>query len=508
MAVKRIKSALISVFHKEGLAPVVRALQELGVRIYSTGGTQRFIESLDVPVGAVEELTSYPSILDGRVKTLHPKVFGGILARRETAHLDQLVQYAIPEIDLVIVDLYPFESTVASTGDEDEIIEKIDIGGIALIRAAAKNFKDVVVVPSRADYETLLHLLDAGEGNTDLTARRELAKRAFAVSSHYDTAIFHYFNRSNEDFVFKHSIPQQQQLRYGENPHQKGVFYGNLADKFEKLHGKALSYNNLVDIDAAAGVMAEFVDEPPTFAVLKHTNTCGLATRPTVLEAWQAALAGDNISAFGGILISNRAIDAVTARAIDEIFYEVLIAPAFDAEALEYLRRKKTRILLRMKENSVNHRVFKVLLNGVIEQDNDLSMEMPDTWGQMTIKQPGSGEIADLLFANKCVKHLKSNGIALIKNRQLVGMGCGQTSRVDALRQAIEKAGKFGFGLDGAVMASDAFFPFADCVEMAHQAGITAVIQPGGSKRDQDSIDYCNEHGLSMVSTGVRHFKH
>ncbi len=508
MSTKKIKSALISVYHKDGLEPIVEQLNAIGVKIYSTGGTQRFIESLGIAVEAVEDLTTYPSILDGRVKTLHPKVFGGILARREPSHQIQLGQYEIPEIDLVIVDLYPFEETVATTDDESTIIEKIDIGGIALIRAAAKNFNDVTVIASREEYSYLLQLLKDGNGQIERSARQILARRAFAVSSHYDTAIFHYFSRNSNDFVFKHSMGAGQQLRYGENPHQEGVFYGDLAEKFDKLHGKALSYNNLVDVDAAVNIMSEFQDAAPTFAVLKHTNTCGLATRATVFEAWKAALAGDNISAFGGILISNTGIDLVTAQAIDEIFYEVLIAPEFDSDALAFLQKKKTRILLRIKDPSLGNRIFKSLLNGVIEQENDLSIEGASVWEHMTTKRPTEGEAKDLLFANKCVKHLKSNGIALIKDEQLVGMGCGQTSRVDALKQAIAKAQKFGFDLTGAVMASDAFFPFPDCVEIANQAGITAVIQPGGSKRDQDSIDYCNKHGMAMVKTGVRHFKH
>jgi phosphoribosylaminoimidazolecarboxamide formyltransferase/IMP cyclohydrolase len=509
MSKKQIQSALISVYHKEGLEPIVEELKRLGVKIYSTGGTQKFIEGLGAPVTAVEDITSYPSILDGRVKTLHPKVFGGILARREESHLSQLGKYDIPEIDLVVVDLYPFEATVAATDSEEEIIEKIDIGGIALIRGAAKNFKDVVVVPSRNEYDHLLTILKEQDGTTSLSERKALARSAFLTSSHYDTAIFNYFNREEEKGqVFKHSILDQRALRYGENPHQKGVFYGKLEDMFEKIAGKALSYNNLVDIDAAVGLMREFKDADPTFAVLKHTNSCGVATRSTILEAWKDALAGDNISAFGGILIANTAIDLATAQEIDKIFYEVLIAPAFDEEALAMLTKKKKRVLLRIKDFQVQARSFKSLLNGVIEQEADLNTETADHLTVVTEKAPTSAEVDDLLFAAICAKHLKSNTIVLAKGQQLVGMGCGQTSRVDALKQAITKAKAFGFDLQGAVMASDAFFPFPDCVEIADQAGITAVIQPGGSIRDKDSIDYCNAHGMAMVTTGVRHFKH
>ncbi|MCB9294937.1 MAG: bifunctional phosphoribosylaminoimidazolecarboxamide formyltransferase/IMP cyclohydrolase [Lewinellaceae bacterium] len=508
MASKKIRSALISVYHKDGLAPIVRELQRLGVKMYSTGGTQRFIEGLGAEVEAVEQLTSYPSILDGRVKTLHPKVFGGLLARREAGHLAQLEQYDIPEIDLAIVDLYPFEETLASTDDEAEIIEKIDIGGIALIRGAAKNFNDVAVVPSKAEYGLLLQLLQEQDGVTSLADRRELARRAFLVSSHYDTAIFHYFNGDRAGEAFKQSIAESQPLRYGENPHQEGVFYGRLEDMFEKIGGKELSYNNLVDIDAAVGLMREFRDAGPTFAILKHTNSCGVATRPTILQAWKDALAGDNVSAFGGILISNAAIDLATAQEIDQIFYEVLIAPAFEADALEFLSKKKKRILLRIKGWQANRRSFKSLLNGVIEQDADLKAETAEELKTATRRAPTPEETEDLLFANICAKHLKSNTIVLAKGRQLIGMGCGQTSRVDALKQAILKARSFGFALDGAVMASDAFFPFPDCVEIAHEAGITAVIQPGGSIKDQESIDYCDQHGMAMALTGVRHFKH
>ncbi|RMG86952.1 MAG: bifunctional phosphoribosylaminoimidazolecarboxamide formyltransferase/IMP cyclohydrolase PurH [Bacteroidetes bacterium] len=505
---KKINSALISVFHKDGLDEIARELHRLGVRIYSTGGTQSYIESLGIPVEAVEDLTSYPSILDGRVKTLHPKVFGGLLARREPAHLEQLKQYDIPEIDLVIVDLYPFEETVASTDEEAAIIEKIDIGGISLIRAAAKNFRDVVVVPSKEEYSVLLDLLKEKQGFTSLDDRRELARRAFKVSSNYDVAIFNYFNEGNADLSFKYSIHRSDILRYGENPHQRGVFYGDFEGLFEKLNGKAVSYNNMVDIDAAVQIMREFEGAAPTFAILKHTNTCGLATRPTLLEAWEAALACDNVSAFGGIFVCNRPIDLPTAQSIDKLFYEVLIAPDFEAEALDLLRKKKNRILLKIKAFEVQKRSFRSLLNGVVEQDTDLKTETRDDLKPVTKKVPTEAEIEDLLFANIAVKHLKSNGIALVKNKQLIGMGCGQPSRVDALRQAIAKAQAFGFDLEGAVMASDAFFPFPDCVEIAHGVGIRAVIQPGGSIKDQLSIDFCNDHDMAMVMTGIRHFKH
>ncbi len=509
MASKKIKSALISVFSKEGLEPIIAQLQRLGVTIYSTGGTQKFIETqLNAPVEAVEDLTSYPSILDGRVKTLHPKVFGGLLARREDNHLAQLAEYEIPEIDLAIVDLYPFEKTVAETDDEAAIIEKIDIGGIALIRAAAKNYKDVVVVASKDSYGSLLNLLESKEGMTDLEDRKELARRAFKVSSNYDTAIYNYFNRGSEDLAFKHSIHTSTVLRYGENPHQPGVFYGDFEAMFDKISGKAISYNNLVDIDAAVNLMAEFKNEAPTFAVLKHTNACGIATRPTLVEAWRAALAGDNISAFGGILICNTELDLATAEEINQLFYEVVIAPAYTQDALGLLKKKSKRIILRIKDFYTHSRSFKSLLNGVVEQATDLKMETKDDLVVVTRTAPTEEQVTDLLFANKCVKHLKSNTIVLIKDKQLIGMGCGQTSRVDALRQAIHKARQFNFDVEGAVMASDAFFPFPDCVEIANEAGVKAVIQPGGSIKDQLSVDYCNENSIPMVMTGTRHFKH
>lgn len=508
MTAKKIKSALISVFSKNGLEEIVRELDRLGVKLYSTGGTQQFIEKLGVPVEAVENITAYPSILDGRVKTLHPKVFGGLLARREKAHLAQLEEYDIPEIDLVIVDLYPFEQTLKNTDDENEIIEKIDIGGVSLIRAAAKNFKDVVVVPSQLEYPMIFSILAEKQGFTDLADRKELARRAFKVASNYDTAIFNYFNEGSDDLVFKYSIHESNVLRYGENPHQRGVFYGDLSEMFEVFGGKALSYNNLVDIDAAVALMTEFEGGDPAFAILKHTNACGVSVRPEVSEAWKAALAGDPVSAFGGILICNSRIDLATAEEIDKIFYEVLIAPEYDPDALELLLKKKNRIVLKIKNFHVQKAAFKSLLNGVIWQDADLKMETQTDLKVVTKSAPTAEEIDDLLFANKCVKHLKSNTIVLVKNHQLIGMGCGQTSRVDALHQAVIKAAHFGFDTRGAVMASDAFFPFPDCVEIAHGAGIKAVIQPGGSVKDQLSIDFCDKHAMPMVMTGIRHFKH
>ena len=510
MADKKIKSALISVFHKDGLETIVKTLIDQNVTIYSTGGTQKFIESLGGKVERVEDLTTYPSILDGRVKTLHPKVFGGILARREEDHLGQLSKYEIPEIDLVVVDLYPFEQTVASTTDQEAIIEKIDIGGIALIRGAAKNFGDVVVVPSQEEYGDLEKILVEQNGTSSLSDRLRLARKAFKVSSNYDTAIFNYFDsqEAEEKPAFKKSIHQGQTLRYGENPHQQGIFFGEMDAMFEKIGGKELSFNNLVDIDAAVGLMAEFEHDDPTFAVLKHTNPCGVATRDTVLQAWTDALAGDPVSAFGGILISNAKIDLATAEEINKLFYEVLIAPDFNQDALDLLTSKKKRILLKIKHFHVNDKSFKSLLNGVIQQDTDKNSEKKDNLVSKTNRKPTEQELDDLIFANKCVKHLKSNTIVLAKNNQLLGMGCGQTSRVDACNQAIAKARNFGFELEGCVMASDAFFPFPDCVEIAHKAGVTAVVQPGGSIKDQLSIDYCNDNDLAMVFTGVRHFKH
>ncbi|MFZ1524882.1 MAG: bifunctional phosphoribosylaminoimidazolecarboxamide formyltransferase/IMP cyclohydrolase [Saprospiraceae bacterium] len=506
---KQIKSALISVYYKDGLEDIIRQLDVLGVTIYTTGGTQTFIESFGVTVQRVEDLTGYPSILGGRVKTLHPKVFGGILAMREDDHISQLKTYDIPEIDLVIVDLYPFEETVQSTSDEASIIEKIDIGGISLIRAAAKNFKEVVVIPSKDQYLYLLNILKDQNGFSELNQRRYLSAEAFKISSHYDTAIYDYLaDDSQKAASFKHSILQQESIRYGENPHQKAMFFGDFGKMFDKLSGKELSYNNLVDIDAAVALMSEFKNDKPTFAILKHTNACGVATRNTILDAWNAALEADPVSAFGGILISNHIIDLAAATAIDKIFYEVLIAPDFTEDAKMLLTAKSKRILLQQKSYELQPTTFKTLLNGVILQDGDLSTEDMSSMEVKTRTTPSPSEFQDLVFALKCAKHLKSNTIVLAKNSQLLGMGCGQTSRVDSCKQAIVKAYQYGLDLDGAVMASDAFFPFPDCVELVCKEGIKAVVQPGGSIKDQLSIDYCNDNSMSMVFTGIRHFRH
>jgi len=504
---KKIKNALISVYYKDNLEPIIHQLSVLGVKIYSTGGTQDFIEKLGVSVIPVETLTTFPSILGGRVKTLHPKIFGGILSRRELqSDIDQLEQYDIPELDLVIVDLYPFEETLASGASEQSIIEKIDIGGISLIRAAAKNFKDVVIISSKTDYQ-FLHdtVLVKQNGESTLEDRKGLAGRAFNVSSHYDTAIFNYFNQEETD-VFKHSLQHATVLRYGENPHQKGVFYGNLEKMFTKLSGKELSYNNLLDIDAAVSLMSEFTET--TFAILKHNNACGIASRTLLVDAWKAALAGDTTSAFGGVLISNKIIDSISADEINKLFFEVIIAPNYDDKALETLKSKPNRIILIQNKAEVSKKSFRTLLDGVIEQEKDFKTETIADMQTITKISPNTNEMRDLEFANKIVKHTKSNTIVLAKNNQLLASGVGQTSRVDALEQAILKALKFGFDLKGAVMASDAFFPFPDCVEIAHKAGITSVIQPGGSIKDKDSIAYCDANGISMVMTGTRHFKH
>jgi phosphoribosylaminoimidazolecarboxamide formyltransferase/IMP cyclohydrolase len=504
---KRIKSALISVYHKDNLDAIVRKLHQLQIKIYSTGGTASFIEGLGVPVTAVESLTDYPSIFGGRVKTLHPKVFGGILYRRDEADDSaEAAKYDIPDIDLVIVDLYPFEATVASGAADAQVIEKIDIGGISLIRAAAKNCKDVVIIPSKREYLPLLELLEAKNGETDIEERRRFAAAAFNVSSHYDTAIFNYFNREAGEPAFKQSFTDGMTLRYGENPHQKGLFFGAFDEMFEKLHGKEISYNNLLDIDAAANLIAEFDDT--TFAVLKHNNACGLASSDILLDAWKKALAGDPVSAFGGILITNRTIDIETAREIDSLFYEVLIAPGFEPAALELLKEKKSRILLLQKGGGMPQQQFRSLLNGVVVQDRDLSVENGQDMKTATKVSPTADQLIDLAFANKVVKHSKSNAIVLAKGKQLLASGVGQTSRVDALKHAIEKAKSFGFDLNGAVMASDAFFPFPDCVELAAKAGIRAIVQPGGSVRDNLSVDSCNQHQIAMVFTGIRHFKH
>jgi phosphoribosylaminoimidazolecarboxamide formyltransferase/IMP cyclohydrolase len=502
---KQIKSALISVFYKDNLEGIVKKLGEQGVTIYSTGGTQKFIEEQGVSCVAVEDLTAYPSILGGRVKTLHPKVFGGILARRENPQdLEQLKQYEIPEIDLVIVDLYPFEETVKSTSEEQAIIEKIDIGGVSLIRAAGKNYKDVVIVASKDQYADLEKVLTDNKGATSIEERRSFAAKAFEVCAHYDVAISQYFLNNEPGADFQLSIPQGQVNRYGENPHQRGIFYGNLEEVFNKLHGKELSFNNLVDVDAACQLIQEF--ETTTFAVIKHTNVCGIASRTTLKEAWEAALAGDKESAFGGVLVTNKPIDKATAESINEIFFEILIAPAFDADALVVLQAKKNRILLEQKQPVKSKYMFKNVLNGVLLQDSDNGNY--NEWNEVGARSSTSAERSDLEFANIVCKHLKSNAIALVKDKQLIGKGCGQTSRIDALRHAIEKAGQFNFDLKGAVMASDAFFPFNDCVSIAHEHGINAVVQPGGSVRDNDSIEFCKTHDMVMVMTGMRHFRH
>ena len=502
MASKTIKNALISVFHKEGLEPIVKQLVKHGVNIYSTGGTQNYLEGLGAKVLPVEELTSYPSILGGRVKTLHPKVFGGILGRRENeGDLKQLEEYAIPELDLVIVDLYPFEDTVASGASEADIIEKIDIGGISLIRAAAKNFKDVVIVPSKNQYTQLADLFE-DSASTNLEQRKQFATAAFAVSSHYDSAILGYFAGSG----FSHQEAGTKTLRYGENPHQNGFFHGDIEALFDQLHGKELSYNNLLDVDAAVNLIADF--DETTFAILKHNNACGLASRPKLVDAWKAALAGDPVSAFGGILITNVEVDAETAEEMHKLFFEVVIAPSYSDGALEILKQKKNRVLLIQKPCEFPKRQFRSLLNGVLEQDKDLSTQGASEMNSVTTEKPTDAQFEDLVFANKLVKHTKSNTIVLAKNKQLLASGCGMTSRVDALNFAITKAKSFNFDLNGAVMASDAFFPFPDCVEIAHNEGIDTVVQPGGSIKDSQSVDYCNNNGMAMVVTGVRHFKH
>ena len=503
---KKITSALISVFYKDGLENIISLLHQQGITLYSTGGTRKFIESQQVPCQAVEDLTAYPSILGGRVKTLHPKVFGGILARRENeGDLAQLSEYGIPEIDLVIVDLYPFEQTVASGAEPQQIIEKIDIGGVSLIRAAGKNYKDVLVIASKDDYPRLESILREKNGETTLEQRRGFAASAFELCAHYDVAIANYFTRTDNPAYFLASAAPEYPMRYGENPHQKAAFYGPISELFDQLHGKTLSYNNLVDVDAAVRLISEFPGAEPVFAVLKHTNPCGIAVRPTVKAAWDAALGGDSESAFGGVLATTGTVDAETAEAISEIFFEILVAPDFTAEAVEILSRKKNRILLRQLKPLAQPAMFKSALNGVLTQDADAG-NFKD-WTDAA-RPATEAEKEDLVFANLVCKHLKSNAIALVKNRQLVGKGAGQTSRVDAMRQAIDKAGQFKFDLKGAVLASDAFFPFDDCVRLAHEAGITAVIQPGGSIRDKDSVGFAREHDMAMVLTGMRHFKH
>lgn len=503
---KRIKTALVSVFHKDGLEDILRKLHAEGVAFISTGGTQEFIESLGLPCGAVEELTSYPSILGGRVKTLHPKVFGGILCRRELeGDMAQIAQYEIPEIDLVIVDLYPFTDTVASGAEEKAIIEKIDIGGISLIRAAAKNFKDVVIVASKEQYAPLLNLLNEQGCETTIEDRRWFAKEAFSVSSAYDSAIFNWFD-GGEGSAIRLTEDRAKVLRYGENPHQRGLFYGDFSAMFEQLQGKEISYNNLLDIDAAVTLIAEFEDQ--TFAILKHNNACGLASRKVLVEAYNAAFAGDPLSAFGGVLVTNGVIDKATAEVMNSLFFEIVIAPDYDMDALEILSQKKNRIILIQKQPAPNTKQVRTLLNGILVQDKDLHTECADELKQVTEKSATEQEIQDMLFANKIVKNSKSNAIVLAKDKTLCASGVGQTSRVDALLHAIEKAKRCGFDLKGSVMASDAFFPFPDCVEFADKAGVVAVIQPGGSINDKLSVAYCDEHNMAMVTTGIRHFKH
>ncbi len=506
MSEKRIiKNALISVFHKDGLGPIVQQLNQLGIEIYSTGGTQKFIEEEGIKVNRVEDLTSYPSILGGRVKTLHPNIFGGILSRRELeSDKEQLNQYNIPEFDLVIVDLYPFEKTVSSGASEQNIIEKIDIGGISLIRAAAKNFKDVLIVSERSQYSELLSILENGKGDTDLNTRNKFAGKAFNISSHYDTAIFNYFNE--EEIVFKQSVVENKTLRYGENPHQKGVFFGNLSEMFDQLHGKELSYNNLLDVDAAVSLISEF--EETTFIVMKHNNACGIASRNTLVDSWKDALEADPVSAFGGVLITNQELDRTTAEEINKIFFEVIIAPSYSEDALEILKSKKNRVILMQKEVILPKSQFRTVLNGVLSQDKDLQTDQISDMKTVTTLSPTEDELLDLKFASKVCKHTKSNTIVFVKNKQLLSSGVGQTSRVDALKQAITKAKNFNFDLNGAVMASDAFFPFPDCVEIADNEGVKCVIQPGGSIKDNLSIDYCNNNEMKMVITGYRHFKH
>nr|WP_315199753.1 bifunctional phosphoribosylaminoimidazolecarboxamide formyltransferase/IMP cyclohydrolase [uncultured Flavobacterium sp.] len=504
---KTIQSALISVFSKDGLEPIVRKLHEQNVTFYSTGGTEEFIKNLGIPVIPVEDVTSYPSILGGRVKTLHPKVFGGILNRQDNeSDVQQMKEYEIPQIDLVIVDLYPFEKTVASGASEEDIIEKIDIGGISLIRAAAKNFKDTVIVASVDQYGLFLDMITAQNGATSLADRKLLATKAFHVSSHYDGAIFNYFN--TDETIYKASVENGQVLRYGENPHQKGFFFGDFEAMFTKVHGKELSYNNLLDVDAAVNLIHEFKTDGPTFAILKHNNACGLATRKTICDAYNVALACDPTSAFGGVLIANTTIDVATANEINKLFCEVVIAPSYDAEAIAILQEKKNRIILIQNEVELPQKQVRTCLNGLLIQERNNITDTKADLKTVTTTAPTAKEIEDLIFASKVCKNTKSNTIVFAKNGTLISSGTGQTSRVDALLQAIEKAKVFGFSLEGASMASDAFFPFPDCVEIAKKAGITAVIQPGGSIKDELSINYCNENNLAMVFTGTRHFKH
>ena len=503
---KKIKNVLVSVFNKDGLLSVIKKLDEHGVNIYSTGGTEQYIKNNNIKVTKVEDLTSYPSILGGRVKTLHPKIFGGILARRDVEEdKDQLTKYVIPEFDLVIVDLYPFEKTVQIPNvTENEIIEKIDIGGISLIRAAAKNFKDVLVVSEISQYNQLLDIIKE-DCSSSLKDRQKFAINAFKISSNYDTNIFNYFSDNSND-IFVQNINKKYDLRYGENPHQEGIFFGNLEDFLTKLNGKDLSYNNLLDIDAAINLISEF--DELTFAILKHNNACGVASRDNLLDAWKSALEADPISAFGGVLITNHEINLETAVEIDKLFYEVLIAPSFAKDALELLTQKKNRVILLQKNVLLPKKQFRTILNGVLQQEKDLKTDSTDDMKTVTKISPTKQEKIDLVFASKICKHTKSNTIVFAKNKQLISSGVGQTSRVDALNQAVKKAISFKFNLNGAVMASDAFFPFPDCVSLANEAGVTSVIQPGGSIKDHLSIEYCDKNKMSMVMTGIRHFKH
>jgi phosphoribosylaminoimidazolecarboxamide formyltransferase / IMP cyclohydrolase len=502
---RKIKNALISVFHKDGLLPIVKKLEKLGIEIYSTGGTQNFLEEEGIKVNRVEDLTSYPSILGGRVKTLHPNVFGGILARRELdSDKEQLNQYNIPEFDLVIVDLYPFEKTVQSSATEQDIIEKIDIGGISLIRAAAKNYKDVLIVSEMNQYFDVLNILENGNGTTQLETRKKFASKAFNISSHYDTAIFKYFNE--EEVAFKQSVRENKVLRYGENPHQNGTFFGDLSDMFDQLHGKELSYNNLLDVDAAVNLISEFGET--TFIVMKHNNACGIASRSKLVHSWKDALSADPVSAFGGVLITNNEIDLETAEEINKIFFEVIIAPSYNSDALTILKSKKNRIILTQKNVELDKTQFRTVLNGVLHQDKDLHTDTIDDMKTVTKLSPSEEELSDMVFASKVCKHTKSNTIVFAKNKQLLSSGVGQTSRVDALKQAVVKAKTFNFDLNGAVMASDAFFPFPDCVELANNQGVKCVIHPGGSIKDNLSVEYCNNNNMKMVTTGYRHFKH
>ncbi len=507
MREKKIRSALLSVYHKEGLAEIVKKLDRLGVKIISTGGTHKYISDLGIKADRVEDITTYPSILGGRVKTLHPKIFGGILARKDNkSDLEQLSEFEIPPIDLIVVDLYPFRETLAKGAPESDIIEKIDIGGISLIRAAAKNYEDTLIISHRGQYAQLCELLETGDGKVSLEVRRRLAAEAFAVSSEYDTGIFNYFKRKEQIEAFRESYNEAKVLRYGENPHQRGIFYGKLEEMIEQLHGKEISYNNLLDIDAAISLMEEF--DEPSFAVIKHTNACGLASLKKLISAWKDALAGDPLSAFGGVLITNRELDKETAEEIDKLFFEVIIAPSYKTEALDVLKHKKNRIILIQRGKNMSTETYRSVLNGLLLQEKDLKTEKEADMKTVTEVPPGKNQLEDLEFANKIVKHSKSNSIVLAGNKQLYGSGVGMTSRVDALKFAVEKAKNFGFDLNNAVMASDAFFPFADSVEIAYNEGIKAVIQPGGSIRDSDSIDFCNDKEMSMVFTGTRHFKH